>query len=121
MADTKKLWFSGRDGLDGGAWADLWTLKQVREFFKGNEAIAAHLPKKAFKSLHVKVCFGPEEDGRLYSWGEKQPGFQVGDIQDDHEGTYIEVDGKVVHNDLHPAGDENEVEDHDEECETCAK
>jgi len=122
MADTKKLWFCGRDGMDGGAWADLWTLKQVREFFNGNELVEPHLPKKPFKTLRVKRCNGTYgDDSRLYVWGEKQPGFQVGDVQDDHEGTYIEVDGKVVFNDLKPGGDEDEIEDHDEDCETCAK
>ncbi len=110
MADTKKLWFCGRDGLDGGAWADLWTLKQVRDFFKGNEAVEPHLPKKAFKTLRVKRCFGQDgDDSRLFVWGETQPGFQNGDLQA-HVGTYVEVDGKVIFDDIV----EEEEEDEDE-------
>ncbi len=118
----KKLFFSGRDGLDGGAWAEMWTRPQVRKFFKNWAAIEPYLPKKAFKTLRVKLCRGPcGDDSQLFIWGEKQPGFQVGDVQDDHEGTWIEVDGEVVFNDLKPAGDEDDLENHDEECDDCAK
>ncbi len=118
MSD-KKIFFCGKDGVDNGAWAELYSLKQVRDFFKDNAHVAPHLPKKAFKTLRVMRCYGPNDDAsRIYIWGEKQPGFSEGDVYP-HVGTFVEIDGKVVYNDLKP-GDDDDIADH-EDCDECAK
>jgi hypothetical protein len=117
----RQIFFCGRGGWDEpGAWCELADLKKVRAFFRGNELVEPHLPKKPFRKLLVLRFNGPEEDGRLYSWGEDQPGFQASDFSD-HEGTKVVVDGKTVFNDVRPAGDEAEIEEHDPSCEDCAE
>lgn len=120
MSAEKKLWFCGRGPCDSpGAWASLWDEAELRDFFKTDKLVTAHLPKK-FSTLRVESHHALDEgDTRVYIWGEKQPGFQNDDYGQ-HKGIKIEVDGKVVYNDLKPAGDADDLADHDPECEDCA-
>lgn len=120
MGDVK-IFFCARTGWDKpGAWADLWNEAKVREYVSESLATAGVTADLPIKKLRVEIHKGPEDDGRLYIWGEDQPGFQVGDYGD-HEGLKVEVDGVVVYNDLRPAGDGGEIADHDPGCEDCAQ
>jgi len=99
MGDVK-IFFCARTGWDEpGAWADLWNEAKVREYVSESLAKAGVTADVPIKKLRVEIHKGPEEDGRLYIWGEDQPGFQVGDYGD-HEGLKVEVDGVLVYNDL---------------------
>lgn len=126
---SAKLFFCARTGMDEpGAWAEMWTENKLRDFFRthtsGSEILkqinkALKASGEKLQTLRVEILHGPDEDGRLYMWGEKQPGFQANDYSD-HDGLKVEVNGKVVFNSLKPAGDEDEIEEHDPDCEDCA-
>jgi hypothetical protein len=117
----KKVFFCARTGFDEpGAWCELWDEAKVREYVTESLRKAGVGADTPFKTLRVEIHRGSEEDGRLYIWGEDQPGFQAGDYGD-HEGLKVEVDGVVVYNDLRPAGDDGEIADHDPDCEDCAQ
>lgn len=120
MSD-EKIFFCARTGFDEpGAWCELWDEATVREYV-GESLKRAGVPKDApLKTLRVEIHRESEEAGRLYIWGEDQPGFQAGD-HGTHEGLLVEVDGEVVYSDLKPAGDADEIADHDADCEDCAK
>ncbi len=117
----KKIFFCARAGWDEpGAWCELWDEEKVREYVSESLKKAGVTSDVLIKTLRVEIHRGSEEDGRLYIWGENQPGFHVGD-HGEHEGLMVEVDGVVVYNDLKPAGDADEIEEHDAACEECAK
>ena len=112
----RKLFFCGVAGLDNpGAWTKMMTEAEVRGYVSECLKKAGWL-KKPFKTLRIERH--PEgEDVRVYLWGWDEPSFQ-GDFGL-HTGVRVEVDGKVVYNDLKPS-EESEPGDHDD-CEDCAK
>ncbi len=115
----KKIFFCARTGFDEpGAWCELWDEERVREYVSESLKKAGVAGDMAVKTLRVEIHRG--SDGRIYIWGENQPGFQAGDYGE-HEGLKVEVDGVVVYNDLKPAGDDDELEDRDRDCEDCAE
>lgn len=119
MAD--KIFFCGRGPCEQpGAWAQLWSEGKVREYLKDSLAKAG-VSDRPFERLRVERHQAlDQDDTRVYIWGEDQPGISCEDYGQ-HEGLRVEIDGVVVYNDLRPAGDEDDLADHDPECEECAK
>jgi hypothetical protein len=111
----KKIFFCGRAGIDcPGAWCKMMTEAEARDMVS-DSLKKAGWEGKPLSKLRVERHDG-EDGARIYVWGEDEPGFQ-GDDYGQHEGTRVEVDGKVVYNDLVPLEDEDG--DH-EDCEDCA-
>lgn len=117
MAAVKKLFLCGKAGFDNpGAWSRMMTEAEARDMVSVSleEAGWKDKPLSKFRvERHAE-----DEDTRIYIWGEEEPGFQ-GDDFGLHVGTKVEIDGKVVFNNLKPS-QESEPGDHDD-CEDCAK
>lgn len=117
MAD-KKLWFCFRGPYETNAWAALWDRAKLLDFFKDHKIVGPVLKKSPdFKKIRVESHRGAaDEDGRVYIWGEDEPGSDGPDTQ--HEGTIVYLDDKIVYNDCKFIDDEDE--DHDAaECDLC--
>lgn len=98
MDSKKQLWFCARVGDEQpGSYAGLWTESQVREYIQGTDA-ERFLPKTSFSKLRVEFHHG-DSDARLYLWGEDQPGVNNTEFGG-KKGLYVEIDGKVLHDDL---------------------
>lgn len=116
----KKLWFCFRGPYDTSAWATLWDKKKLLEFFKDHEVVAPLLAKHPkFETLRVEVNRGEaDDDGRVYIWGEDEPGSEGPDTQ--HEGTLVYIDGKLVYNDSRFVDTEDDTHEASD-CEMCQK
>lgn len=118
----KKIFLCVIGPYEQRAWSTLWTEDEtrasVRDFLLGlvpSEVIG--LLDQPFKKLRVERLKGDQDDdGRIYIWGEDEPGVDHIDLT--HEGTCIWLDGKIIYNDLQPSESER-LEGHDEECEDC--
>lgn len=114
----RKLFFCGTAGFDNpGAWSKMLGEAEARDMVSVSLELAGW-KDKPLSRFRVERHDGSDGDVKVYLWGEDEPGFQ-GDDFGQHEGTKVEVDGKVVYNDLKPSSDEDPG-DH-EECEDCAK
>lgn len=113
----KKLFFCGKAGFDNpGAWSKMMDEPAARDMVSVSLELAGWTAKPLNRFRIERHVEG--EDVRIYIWGEEEPGFQ-GDDFGNHVGTMVEIDGKVVYNDLKPS-EESEPGDH-EDCEDCAK
>src|SRR5512135_516397 len=119
MAD-KKLWFCFRGPYDTHAWAALWDKAKLLDFFKDHEIVAPLLKKHPqFEKLRVEHNRGGEdEDGRVYIWGEDEPGTEEPDTQ--HEGTLVYIDDELVYNDSRFV-DKDDTDHDSTECDLCKK
>ncbi len=116
---VKKLFFCGTAGFDNpGAWCKMMSEAEALGDMMSVPLKLAGWEGKPVNKLRVERCPGENEDTKVYIWGEEEPGFQA-DNYGQHVGTKVEVDGKVVYNDMRPSED-SEAEDH-EDCEDCAK
>lgn len=112
----KKIFLSLRGPLHNtGAYARMLTLNEVKLYFTGNLTVVSVLAGKTFERLLVVSCKESDTDTFVKRWADEPE--IVLDYWIDHVGTFIEIDDKVVYNDLKPS----EPEDHDRDCEICAK
>lgn len=110
----KKLFFRAWTGSESGAWSTLMGESEARGM------VDLTMERIGWKDKPLKK-FRVErhtEDGdiKLWMWGEDEAGFQDESVT--HVGTLVEIDGKVVFNDMAPSKD-SDPEDH-EDCLFCA-
>lgn len=117
--EKTKLFFCGTAGNDNpGCWAKMQTEAEAR--WMVDELLKhAGYSLTPFKQFRIEKHRG-EFDSKHYLYGVAEPAFD-GSIDNTHEGVMVELDGKVVYNDIQPTDQSLEDGDHDDECEICAK
>ncbi len=123
MGDTdKKLFLFATGPFDQPrAWARMGDLRWIQDYVQDSleKAGFANKPFERVRVEHHRADgTGLCEDGRIYVWGEEEPAADTSRLAD-HEGLYVEVDGKVVFNDLSPLEKDDEGDEHDPDCEYC--
>jgi hypothetical protein len=115
-----RVWLCFRGPYDVSAWAALWSRAKLLEFLAGHEIAEAVIKDHPnFESIRIERHPGEDDDdGRIYSWGEKEPHAEGPDTQ--HKGTLVYVDGKLVFSNIEFV-DTEDTEHVAEDCEMCAR